>query len=150
MKNQIFIIIIGGAGSGKNFIYNKHFSHLPLFDVDEYIEKYNLSITDALKKSEEDLFNILKNGNSAVSIGTGSKIDGILKKLKYAQSLHIKTYLFLVDTNVEKAQERNIKRAQNSKRLEIPYYKIQKTNQKAKENFEVFKNFAYLSSKIKN
>ncbi len=158
-KDNMFIMIIGGAGSGKNFIYKKYFSHLPLFDVDEYIlrlsggdpQKAGKFVTKAIKELESDLQKQMqKDSNSVVSMGTGKSVHGVQNKFKFARDAGKEIAIIRVDVSPEVAFERSQARAQKEQRAEIPLFNIQKTNKMAKMNFRSFAKLADYSLIIKN
>lgn len=157
-KDNIFIMIIGGAGSGKNHIYRKYFSHLPLFDVDEYIlklsggdpQKAGKFVSQAIKELESDLKNNLMKRNSVVTMGTGKSVHGVQNKFKFARDAGKEIAIIRVDVAPKVAFERSQARAQKEQRAEIPLYNIEKTNKMAKLNFRSFAKLADYSLIIKN
>jgi len=151
-QDKIFVMIIGGGGSGKNYIYRKYFSGLKLFDVDEYLsgEDSGKSVSKAIKQSEKDLEEELQKGNSAVSVGTGKSIFGVKNKFKFAEDAGMKTCIILVDVDPKVAYKRMLNRSKTEERDEIPLYKIEKTNKAARDNFTAFAKMADFSLILKN
>ena len=157
-KDNIFIMIIGGGGIVKNHIYRKYFSHLPLFDVDEYIlklsggdpEKAGKFVSQAIKELESDLKKVLMKGNSVVSMGTGKSVHGVQNKFKFARDAGKEIAIIRIDVSPEVAFKRSQERAQKEQRAEIPLFNIQKTNKMAKVNFRGFAKLADYSLIIKN
>jgi len=142
-EESIFILVIGGSASGKNFIFNKNFKNIELVDNDEItkelsggdFEKARKLISKATSIANKRLEKAFKNHKSIGQVSTGSNQKGTENKLIKAKSFNMKTALILIDTDVEKAIKRNKERAETGLQDLIPEWKVQKTNENAKKTF---------------
>jgi len=151
LKNDnLFIMVIGGVASGKSFTYNKHFSSIPVVDID--IFKHQLSGGDweiakkmsskAMKLVNNELEKYFSKKKSVVNMGTGATLGGVQKKLQLAKQAGMQTAIILVDVPVETAMYRNKLRASKGDRNLIPEYKVERSNNNARDNFKIFSNDA--------
>jgi len=156
-KENMFIMIIGGVASGKSYVYEKHFSSIPLIDIDEYTERWSNGdwekarklVSKAIKAVESDIKKVFLTGKSVVNTGSGAGVNGVLNKFRWASDAGYSTAIVLVDVPLETALKRNQKRANDGGRNLIPDYKVERTNNAARENFKEFSKIADYSIRIK-
>lgn len=154
----IFVMIIGGSGSGKNYWYNKNLSKIPLEDVDEYTMKWSKGdheagrkmVSKAIAEVNKNLTKAFENKTSIAITGTGAGLSGTVNRLNKAKEFGMKTAVILIDTDVKTAIERVNSRSEKENRSPIPEYKIERTNKEAKENFKEYKKIADYSFVVKN
>jgi len=157
-EKKIFIMIVGGVASGKSYFYDKHFSHIKLIDIDKYTEKAadgdweeaRKQVGPMIKKVESDIRDHFKTGVSLVNTGSGASTAGVLNKFKWAKEAGYKTAIVFVDVDVKTAQKRNRKRAKDGDRNLIPAYKVQRTNEDARKNFNTFRKAADFAVKVQS
>lgn len=157
LNEPYFILIMGSAGSGKNYIAKKEFPGIPLVDIDKYMS--DLAGTDGdtrkfISKSiimaNNELLNHFKEGSSVVQVTTGANYKGASNKLKLAKSYGMKTAVIFVDAGLKKSLERQRKRAENGEQRLVPDWKVEKTYEKSKENWKLLSKEADFSQKIRN
>lgn len=145
IKNEnVFVMVIGGSASGKNYIYDKNFSSIPLVDNDEItkrlsggdFEKARKLISKATAEANKMLLSAFSKKESIGQVSTGGNIKGVENKLIKAKSFGLTTILVLIDTDVKKAIKRNKDRAESGKQGLIPEWKVEKTNDSARETFK--------------
>jgi len=156
-EDKIFLLVIGGSASVKNYIYNKNFN-IELVDIDAItaklsnnnFEKARKLISKAIAIANKELETAFNNGKSIAQVSTGSGIKAVQNKFIKAKSFNFKTALVLVDTDINIAIKRNQERALLGKQGLIPDWKVQKTNNAAKETYNKLKNSVDYSTIIKN
>ena len=156
-EEKIFLLVIGGSASGKNYVYEKNFS-FDLIDVDKItdklaggdFEKARSMVSKAIAIANKELEKSFSEGKSVAQVTTGAGSKGVENKFKKAQSFGFKTALVLVDTDPKVAIERNQERAKNGKQGLIPDWKVEKTNAEARETFNHLKAMVDYSLIIKN
>lgn len=136
--NPQFVMVIGGAGSGKNYYIGRHptYRSYKLLDVDEFratSERSISNITPALKSALSTGVNI-----AHPATGAGS-IQAILNKLKMAKDAGYETTLVFIDTPPEQAAKNVEKRAAGGGHS-VPEWKIEKTNEMSRLNYEAVKD----------
>jgi len=147
---SIFILVIGGSASGKNYIFNKNFSNIPLVDNDEItkrlsggdFEKARKLISKATAEANKTLETAFKSKKSIGQVTTGSGKKAIENKINKAKSFDMKVAIILIDVDIKKAQKRNIERAEAGEQGLIPDWKVEKTNLAARETFNSVKSAA--------
>ena len=157
-SDKVFLLIIGGSASGKNYIHGKYFSKIDLVDVDEItkelsggdFEKARKMVSKAISIANKEVEKYFQDGKSVAQVSTGSGDKAVSNKLKKAQEAGFETALVLIDVDVKKAIKRNEKRAAQGKQGLIPDWKVEKTNQAARETFNKVKSEATYSLVIKN
>lgn len=157
-SDKVFLLIIGGSASGKNYIHNKHFSKIELVDVDEItkelsggdFEKARKMVSKAIAQANKEIDKKLQDGKSVAQVSTGSGDKAVINKLNKAKEYGFETALVLIDVDVKKAIQRNQERAQAGKQGLIPDWKVEKTNNAARETFTKAKQYATYSTIIKN
>jgi len=159
IKNStpVFILILGGPASGKNFIYEKYFNNFDLVDVDKIVkslggtlENYTDFIGPALKIAKEELIEHFENNKSVVQVSNGANIKGTYNKFLLAEKYNFNTALILVDTDVQIALKRNKERASKGLQLLVPNEKVIANNKKARDTFNELKNKVDFNLIIKN
>lgn len=153
----VFLLVIGGSASGKNYIYNKNFK-FKLVDTDEItnrlsggdFEKARKLVSTAVAEANRELEKSFSAGTSVAQVTTGAGAKGVENKLKKARSFGFKTALVLVDTDWKVAYKRNVKRSEDGKQGLIPDWKVEKTNKEARLTFKQLKASVDLSVIIKN
>ena len=155
---KVFIMMIGGAASGKNYIAHKHFSELKLVDIDQYTKELSGGDFELARKFvakgnamvRKELEKSFKSGQSVVNVATGSGANAVIKKLKMAKENDFKTVLILIDVNIPTVLKRQALRAKSGTQGLIPDWKIEKTNKEAKMNFNDIAKESDYSLIIKN
>jgi predicted ABC-type ATPase len=136
--NPQFVMVIGGSGSGKNYYISRHptYRSYKLLDVDEFraaSERSISNITPALKSALSSGVNI-----AHPTTGAGS-IQAILNKLKMAKDAGYETTLVFIDTPPEQAAK-NVKKRAAGGGHDVPDWKIEKTNEISRLNYETVKD----------
>lgn len=157
-SDKVFLLIIGGSASGKNYVHEKHFKKIPLVDVDAIttklsggdFEKARKLVSKAIAQANKDLESYYQKGQSVAQVSTGSGATAVINKLNKAKEYGFETALVLVDVDTNKAIERNQARASSGKQGLIPDWKVEKTNNAARETFNSVKSLVDYSLKIKN
>jgi len=146
-----FILVIGGSASGKNYIFEKNFKGIPLVDNDEItkrlsggdFEKARKLISKATEEANKMLTKAFEKNESIGQVSTGSNFKGVLNKFIKAKSYGMKCTLVLIDTDIKKAIKRNKERAEAGKQGLIPDWKVEKTNNTARETFKELQKSEY-------
>ena len=155
-----FIFVMGATGSGKNFIVSEYLPKLPLVDIDKYMAELSLAdpdgkderkiISKAVHMAKKQLDVYFNKGKSVIQTGTGGNIKGLENKIKLAKSKGLKTALILVDTDIEKAKQRNQSRAESGKQRLVPQWKVEDSYKKSAENFQKLEKSVDFATIIKN
>lgn len=156
-EDKIFLLVIGGSASGKNYIYHKNFK-FDLVDVDKIthdlsggdFEKARTLVAKAIAIAGKDIERAFESGKSIAQVTTGAGTKGVENKFLKAKEYGFKTALVLVDTDIKTALARQTKRAEAGEQGLIPDWKVEKTNIAAKETFNSLKNKVDYSTIIKN
>jgi predicted kinase len=146
-EESIFVLVIGGSASGKNYIYDLNFKNIELVDNDQItkelsggdFEKARKLISKATSIANKRLEKAFQDNTSIGQVSTGGNQKGVENKLIKAKSFNMKTALILIDTNVKKAVKRNEERAEAGLQGLIPEWKVEKTNTAARETFNSLK-----------
>lgn len=157
-QEGIFILVIGGSASGKNYIYEKNFKGIPLIDNDEITKRLSggdfskvvKMISKATIEANKTLEKSFIKKKSIGQVSTGAQMKGTQNKIINAKSYGMKVALILIDVDIKKAQKRNKDRAATGHQSLIPDWKVEKTNLAARETFNMLKNEADFSIIIKN
>ena len=98
-----FYIVIGGAGSGKNYYIETHptLSHYTLIDVDSI--KLQMSVGDAIKSIKPAMIAAFSEKKDVAHPTTGTNLKGQENKIALAKKYGYTVHLVLVDTPVEQA-----------------------------------------------
>lgn len=150
MKSQkdIFILIIGGSGSGKNYFYEKNLKNIPLVDNDAItkklsggdFEKARKLVSKATSIANKMLTDAFNEKKSVCQVSTGTNEKAVFNKFKKAKDAGMKTGLILIDADINDAQKRNVNRASGGKQGLVPDWKVEKTNIAAKKTYKNIKN----------
>jgi predicted kinase len=155
-EESIFVLVIGGSASGKNYIFEKNFKNIELIDNDQItkelsggdFEKARKLISKATAIANKRLEKAFQEHRSVGQVSTGSNQKGVENKLIKAKSYAMKTALILIDADVKKAIKRNKERAQAGKQGLIPEWKVQKTNENARETYNNLKKLDVVDYKL--
>lgn len=159
-EDKIFILVIGGSASGKNYVYDKNFS-FPLVDNDkiardlsgdlsgDHDERRRL-VSKCISIANKSLERSFTSGESVAQVSTGSSASAVLNKFKKARAHGFKTALILVDTDPEVAIKRNHLRASQGTQGLVPEWKLQKTHACARETFSKVRSTVDYSLAINN
>lgn len=146
----VFVVVIGGSGSGKNHYISHHpeYSSYRLIDVDVPVgEDANLATRIAMMK--KDMKASFEAGESVAHPTTGSGLPGLTNKLKLAADHGYETRLVLIDTDPKRAASNLAARVASGGHGEgIPPWKVEKTNAAARESFEALRNQPFVNSAI--
>lgn len=146
----VFVVVIGGSGSGKNHYISHHpeYSSYRLIDVDVPVgEDANLATRIAVMK--KDLKSAFEAGESVAHPTTGSGLPGLTNKLKLASNHGYETRLVLIDTDPKIAASNLAKRVASGGHGEgIPPWKVEKTNVAARESFEALRGQPFVDSAV--
>lgn len=159
-EDPYFIFVMGSTGSGKNFISYKYFPLIHMVDIDKYVAKF--MATDTTGKDERKFISkavhfaksqLIKNFDkkrSVIQVGTGGNLQAMINKIDLAKSKGMRTAIILVDTNIEIAKQRNIKRAESGDQRLVPDWKIDVSYKASQENYHQLKNKVDFATIIKN
>lgn len=144
----VFVLIIGGSGSGKNFIHSREFPEIPLVDTDKIVKDIagddadlaRKSVSRAVHDANRELRKYFSRQESVAQVSTGSGFKGAFNKLQKAKDSGLKTAVVLVDSDPNEAIERNRRRAAAGEQFLVPDWKVKKTNLSAKETFRDLEN----------
>lgn len=146
----VFVVVIGGSGSGKNYYISHHpeYSSFRLIDVDVPTSE-DVNLTTRIAMMKKDLKNSLEAGESIAHPTTGSGLPGLTNKLKMAADHGYETRLVLIDTNPKIAASNLAARVASGGHGEgIPPWKIEKTNAAARESFEALRGQPFVNSAV--
>lgn len=131
-----FAIVIGGAGSGKNYFleHNTTLSTYQLVDVDAI--KGELGVSAAISAIKPLLTTAFAKQVNVVHPTTASNLQAQKNKIAAAKAAGYAVELYLVDTPVERAiaQVRNRVRGGGH---DVDFDKIVSSNTKARENYNL-------------
>lgn len=156
----MFIMVIGGTASGKNWWFDKNLKGLPLIDIDQYILKManndpnadrSKLVSPAVKQAKETMTTSFEKGTTVVQTSTGGNYKGTANKFKLAKSHGMKTVLILISVSGEIAIKRNqIRVKKGGHGSTIPDQKIINSNRFARETFDKLRktNLVDFSEKI--
>lgn len=138
IKPQL-IIVMGGAGSGKNYFIDKNYPEYKLIDVDTV--KQNLPLSAAISAIKPMLVDAFTNKENVAHPTTGTNLAAQQRKIKLAKSYGYTVTLVLIDTDPATAiaQVRNRVR-QGGHDVELE--QIVAGNKKARVNYEILKALA--------
>lgn len=137
LKKQ-FVIVMGGAGSGKNYFIrsNPEYFTFKLIDVDAI--KGEMGLSAAIKAIKPMLIDSFEAGRNVVHPTTGSHLIGQKNKIKLAHQYGYHVTLILVATPLERAIAQVRRRVQSGGHdVEIAY--IESSNKRARDNFNLLK-----------
>jgi len=133
---KLFVLIIGGAGVGKNY-YIEHTPQLRgaiVIDIDQL--KKDSTVTNAAVQMKKDIEAALQRGDSVIVNPTiGGNVKGSVNKLKLAKQYGYKTKVVFLDGDPDAGLERVAKRVMMGGHS-VPDEKVRLTYQRAKDAFE--------------
>jgi len=130
-----FVIVMGGSGSGKNHFISHHskYSSFKLIDVDAMRDDLSTNIS-SIKPA---LTEAMKLGVDIAHPTTGAgNLAAITNKFKMAKDFGYDTTLILIGTPAEISMK-NVKKRFSAGGHDVPTWKIQKTNEEARKNFDL-------------
>jgi len=129
-----FVIVMGGAGSGKNYWISKNpqFKDYVLVDVDEI--KQRMPLSSAIPQIKIDLEDNFRNRENVVHPTTGGNLLGQQNKIKLARAYGYQVTLVLIDTPLETAVKRVAQRAASGGH-DVKPEAIEQSNEAARSNF---------------
>ena len=131
-----FVLVMGGAGSGKNYFIEHHptLSHYTLIDVDAIKGKMGLDL--AMKSIKPSMIAAFDSKKDVAHPTTGAHLKGQQNKIAIAKQYGYTVTLILIDTPIEQAIEQVRKRRREGGH-DVGLEKIVETNKKARENFNL-------------
>lgn len=153
-----FVYFIGATGAGKNYIYSRTHSNLPLVDIDKIAKEISdetgkdirKCLSPAIQTSKMRMRDYFKHQTSFAHVGTGGNIQATRNKIQEAKDAGFDVILILVDTYVETAKMRNFTRAQKGEQRFVPEWKVEVSYKKARETYENLKGMCNLHTIIQN
>lgn len=136
-----FVLVMGGAGSGKNYYIrnNPTLNNYTLIDVDEIKKTVELSL--AIKQTKEELVKAFNQKLDVVHPTTGSNFKGNFNKIELAKKNGYKVVVILIDTPIEQAIK-NVSTRVSKGEHNVERDAIIASNQKARANFEQLSQYA--------
>jgi len=136
-----FIIIIGGAGSGKNYYIEHHpiYSKYTLIDVD--VVKKEIGVSAAIGSIKPMLISAFEKHKDVVHPGTAANLKAGENKIRLAHNYGYNVTLILIATDPNGAISQVQKRV-NQGGHDVELDNIVASNQRARENFQILKSFA--------
>jgi predicted kinase len=134
-QKPMFTMVIGGAGSGKNYFIenNPKLKRTKCIDVDEI--KKHVSLDTAIKQVKIDLEAAFKKGEDVVHPTTGSNLKGQQNKIALAKEYGYAITLILKDTPLEQALK-NVKKRAEGGGHDVLEKDIVASNEKARANYK--------------
>jgi len=145
-EKPMFIFIMGGTGSGKNYIFNKNIGGIKLVDIDKYIEEYAIEyntdgrkqISRAVARSKRELLDSFRKKESVAQVGTGLNNKSSENKFKWAKEAGLEVVILFVDTDVKTAMKRNRARADKGDQALVPDHKVERSVSQSRDNFKLY------------
>lgn len=134
-----FVMVMGGAGSGKNYYISKNYPQYKLIDVDAI--KGDLGTTSAISQIKPMLQAAFEKRINVAHPTLGSNFVGQANKIKLAKEYGYNVVLVLVDTPVEIAMRQVLNRARQGGH-DVDPSKIEFSNKKSRETFDQLKPLA--------
>lgn len=136
-----FVIVLGGAGSGKNYFIENHptFASYQLIDVDAV--KKHVPLGDAISAIKPMLQSAFEANKNVAHPTTGSNLKGQQNKIALARQYGYTVTVVLIDTPVEQAIAQVRKRYREGGH-DVQIDAIVNSNRRARENFELLKGLA--------
>jgi len=140
IKKQ-FVLVMGGAGSGKNYFIETHapFYHFKLIDIDSV--KGKLGLNAGMASIKPAMIAAFERGENVAHPTTGSHLKGQQNKIDLAHQYGYHVTLILIDTPINQAvaQVRNRHRQGGH---DVALDVIVSSNKKARENFTALQSLA--------
>ena len=148
-QEKIFVLIVGGAGSGKNFHYENVYKSKGYVLVDVDVLKQEDGTSSAIAQIKHRLEEQFKLGVNVVNPGTGANLKAVENKIKLAKEYGYLVTLVFIDTDLEKAKG-YVKSRHQSGGHDVPEYKIEKTHALCRQNIEVLQHQVDFFKSINN
>lgn len=142
-----FVLVMGGAGSGKNTFISRNYPRYKLIDVDAL--KGTMGLSAAMTQMKPLITGAFSKKENVAHPTTGSNLLGQQNKIKLAKQYGYTVILVFIDTSpaLATAQVRNRVR-QGGHDVELDM--IVSTNQRARENFNELIPMADATKVVKN
>lgn len=134
-----FVIVLGGAGSGKNYFISNNYPNYTLIDVDAI--KVSSGTTAAISQIKPMLQAAFEKGINVAHPTLGTNIVGQQNKIKLAQHYGYNVKLVLIDTPVEQAMKQVLNRVKAGGH-DVDPSKIEFSNKRSRETFDAIKQMA--------
>jgi predicted ABC-type ATPase len=135
-----FILVMGGAGSGKNyFISHSPYAAFTLIDVDAI--KGSIGLTAAMQQLKPMMISAFENKENVAHPTTGSNLKGQQNKIALARQYGYAVTLILIDTDPTQAIAQVRKRVRAGGH-DVELDAIINSNKRARENYETLKALA--------
>lgn len=140
LKPQL-IIVMGGAGSGKNYFisHNPTFSKYKLIDVDQI--KADIGVKTAIQQIMPSLQGAFANHENIAHPTTGSNLMAQQRKIALAKQYGYTVTLVLIDTDPARAIDQVRQRVRQGGH-DVEIENIVASNKRARENYETLAKFA--------
>ena len=145
--NPQFVIVIGGAGSGKNYFieHEPSISKFKLIDVDAI--KGAMGVSAAISAIKPMLLTAFANKENVAHPTTASNLAAQKNKIAAAKSHGYTVTLILKDTPVDQAIAQVRNRARNGGH-DVDFNKIVSSNSAARVNFNLLSPLADISKVV--
>lgn len=135
-----FVLVMGGAGSGKNyFISHSPYAAYKLIDIDAI--KGELGLDVGMKQIKPMMISAFEHKENVAHPTTGSNLKGQQNKIALAHQYGYAVTLILIDTDPVKAIAQVRKRVRAGGH-DVELEAIIASNKRARENFEALKALA--------
>lgn len=130
-----FLMVIGGAGSGKNYFISRNslYSTYKLIDVD--VLKANMPLNDAILAVKPALIAAFEAKEDVAHPTTGANLKAAQNKIKLAKQYGYKVILVFIDTHPDQAAKQVDKRVAQGGH-DVKPEKIQQSNVVARANYD--------------
>jgi len=142
-----FILVIGGAGSGKNHYISKNYPDFKLIDVDEV--KLTVDVRTAINSIRPMLTRAFESGINVAHCTMGVNLEAQHNKIRLAKKYGYTVTLVLIDTAPAKAIGQVRDRVQQGGH-DVQIEKIVASNNAARNNFETLRHIADNAKVIKS
>jgi len=149
LDKPVFVLFMGGAGSGKSYAANKFFKgKLPILDIDIIIQKIGKgkydrkNLSKGLQVTRKAIDTWIKKGKSFIQASTGANFKGTYNKFKLAKENGFSTIMVLVNVPMKHAIAQDLERmARGEKGLGKDLeWKVKKTYKGAIDTFNKLKS----------
>jgi predicted ABC-type ATPase len=136
-----FVLVMGGAGSGKNWYiaHDSVVSKFKLIDVDAI--KGELGLSSAISQIKPLLQTAFANHENVAHPTTGSNLKGQQNKIALAREYGYTVVIVFKDTPIDQAIA-NVRKRYRSGGHDVELDAIVNSNKRARENFEALKQLA--------
>ena len=136
-----FVLVMGGAGSGKNHYIRSTYPGHELIDVDVY--KQHMDLSAAIKHVKTEMLDAFSARKNVAHPTTGSNLKGQQNKINLALQRDYSVTVVFIDTPVGIATQQVAQRVQSGGHSAS---NIAGSNAKARENFEILRNIPGVSA----